>query len=306
MIVDAHMHLWDRLHGAIGRDLPVRPVRDGMVKLGDTQMLGMPATMHDCAARAEYFVEDMDAAGIDLGVVVQENMDGEQNDYCLDVLQRFPSRFFVHALPNYWDLDHVEAEAMGLFEQGFLGLKLPAGHLAGQIELDDPHLMPIYRAMDENQFVLAVDLSEGEDQVPAMRRILEAQPTLRVGIGHFGMPNRGGWPGQLELCRFKHVYLETGGILWLYRAEGYPFPSVLEVVTHAASEVGMQKLMWGSDWPRTMVDFTYRQSIQFLRETDRLSSEDKTWLLGRSAATLYQLAWSGRNRLDQPSPIFNR
>ena len=296
MIIDAHMHLWNRLHGKIGRDMPVRAISDGIVELGDAQMLGMPAYMHDCAARAEYFVAEMDAAGIDLGVVVQENMDGEQNDYCLEVLQRYPGRFVVHALPNYWDLDNVEKETMALFERGFRGLKLPAGHLAGQIELDDPRLMPIYRVMEEKQFVLAVDLCEGEEQVPAMRKILETLPTLRVAIGHFGMPNRGGWPGQLELCQFENVYLETGGILWLYRAEGYPFPTVLEVLRQAADKVGIQKLMWGSDWPRTMVDFTYRQSIQFLRESDQLSEEDRTWLLGRSAATLYQLEWTEEER----------
>ena len=300
MIVDAHMHLWNRLHGMIGRDMPVRAVQNGIVELGDTQVLGMPAYMHDCAARAEYFVAEMDTAGIDLGVVVQENMDGEQNDYCQEVLKQFPGRFFVHGLPNYWDLDNVEKEALALFEQGFRGLKLPAGHLAGQIELDDPRLMPIYRVMAENQFVLAVDLSEGDEQVPAMQRILEAQPSLRVAIGHFGMPSRGGWPAQLELCQFEHVYLETGGILWLYRAEGYPFPTALDVIIQAADKVGIQKLMWGSDWPRTMVDFTYRQSIQFLRESNRLSEAYRVWLLGRSAATLYQLDWSENERQAVP------
>ena len=292
MIVDAHMHLWDRLHGAIGRDLPVQPVRDGMIKLGDALMLGMPPYMHDCAARAECFIAEMDAAGIDLGVVVQENMDGEQNDYCLEVMEKHPGRFFVHALPNYWDLDNVEKEAQSLFERGFRGLKLPAGHLVGEVELDDPRLMPIYRFMDENQFVLAVDLCAGEEQVPAMRRILESNPTLRVALGHFGMPNRNGWPGQLELCKFEHVYLETGGILWLYREEGYPFPSAVKAISQAADSVGIHKLMWGSDWPRTMVDFTYRQSIQFLRDSDQFSKADRTWLLGRSAATLYQLDWT--------------
>ncbi len=300
MIIDAHMHIWNRLHGKIGRDMQVRAVCDGVVEVGDTQMLGMPAYMHDCNARAEYFVAEMDAAGVDLGVVVQENMDGEQNDYCLEVLQRYPDRFWVHALPNYWELDNVEKEAMALFERGFRGLKLPAGHLAGQIELDDPRLMPIFRVMDKNQFVLAVDLSEGEDQVPAMRRILETLPTLRVAIGHFGMPNRRGWPGQLDLCQFEHVYLETGGIVWLYRAEGDPFPNAVKVIRQAADKVGMQKLMWGSDWPRTMVDFTYRQSVQFLRESDQFSEEDRSWLLGRSAATLYQLGWTENKRQVAP------
>lgn len=223
-------------------------------------------------------------------------MDGPQNAYCLEVVEKHPVRFFAHGLPNYWDLDGVEAEARRLFEQGFRGLKLPAGHFVNQVELDDSHLLPIYRTMEERGYVLAVDLCEGEAQVPAMEQILSQCPALRVAIGHFGMPNRGGWPGQRNLCRHKNVYLDTGGMIWLYRDEGYPFPSAVNAIQQAASEVGIEKLMWGSDWPRTMVDFTYRQSIEFLSQNDRLSDEEKTWLLGKSAATLYQLPWSDDRR----------
>ncbi len=45
-----------------------------------------------------------------------------------------------------------------------------------------------------------------------------------------------------------------------------------------------------------MVDFTYRQSIQFLRESDRFSEVDRSWLLGHSAATLYQIPWRETQR----------
>ena len=296
MIIDAHIHIWNKLHGTIGRNTPLTAVANGVIKIGDDQMLGMPATMHDCAARAEYFVAEMDAAGVDIGVVVQENMDGEQNDYCLEVLKKHHGRFFAHALPSYWDLNGIEVEARSLFERGFRGLKLPAGHLVDQVELDDAHLLPIYRHMEEKGYVLAVDLCEGDVQVPAMERVLDKFPALRMAIGHFGMPNRGGWPGQLNLCKHKNVYLETGGIIWLYRDEGYPFPAAIDAIQQAAAEVGIERLMWGSDWPRTMVDFTYRQSIQFLAQSERFSEEEKTWLLGKSAATLYQLPWSEDRR----------
>jgi L-galactono-1,5-lactonase len=289
MIVDAHLHTWNRLDGTIGGQLPVTPLAGGMIRIGDRELLGVPAYMLDCQARAEYVVAEFNAAGIDTGVIVQDYMDGVQNDYLQEVLARFPGRFFAHALPNYWDADRVAREADELFRRGFQGLKMPAEHFLGKLRLDDPRLMPIWQAMEETGRVLAVDLAEGEVQVAEMENILASFPKLCVALGHFGMVNRDGWPGQLKLCHHDNVYLETGGIIWLYRHEGFPFPGALDAILRAKLEVGMEKLMWGSDWPRTMIDFTYRQSIDFVRNAEALTEEDKGLLLGDNARRLYRL-----------------
>jgi predicted TIM-barrel fold metal-dependent hydrolase len=291
MIVDAHMHIWNKIHGQIGGKTPVTPIKNGMIKIGDTPLLGMPSSHLDCSAVAQLAIAEFDAAGVDVGVVVQEYMDGPQNEYLLEAMKQFPNRFFGHALPNFFDKQGVAREAAALFAKGFRGLKLCGGHLAAQhLALDDPLFMPIYEQMAAQGAVLAVDLSTGEDQVPAMENILKHWPTLRVAIGHFGMVNRKGWPGQLRLCRHEHVYIETGGIVWLYRHEGYPFPGAISAIEQARREVGLEKLMWGSDWPRTMVDFTYRQSLDFVRKSAAFSEDEKQLLLCGNAVRLYGLA----------------
>jgi predicted TIM-barrel fold metal-dependent hydrolase len=290
MIIDAHMHVWEKVHGTIANEIPVSPLSNGMIRLGDKEFLGMPAYMIDCAARAEFAVAEFDAAGIDVGVVVQDFLDGEQNDYLRAIVAQFPNRFLIHALPNYWRLDNVVQEAERLLSTDeFCGMKLPAEHLLNKILLDDCLLMPIWEKLEACQKVLAVDLSEGENQVAEMESILSRCPKLRVAIGHFGMVNRRGWPGQLKLARFENVYLETGGIIWLYRHEGFPFPGAIEAIRRAMEEVGVEKLMWGSDWPRTMVDFTYRQSLEFIRHSADLNDHDKALVLGENARRLYQL-----------------
>ena len=289
MIIDAHLHIWYRLDGMIGDQLPVHPLRDGMIQIGDRELLGMPAYLLDGQARAEYVVAEFNAAGVDVGVVVQDYMDGVQNEYLMEVVERFPSRFFAHGLPNYWDIDNAVCEAEELFARGFRGLKLPAEHLRGKIILDDSRLMPIWQTMEANQSVLAVDLSEGQEQVQEMENILARCPELHVALGHFGMVNRGGWPGQLHLCCHKNVFMEAGGIIWLYRNECYPFPSAIDAIHRAKEAVGIEKLMWGSDWPRTMIDFTYRQSIDFIRKDSSLTDQEKAMLLGGNAAGLYRL-----------------
>ena len=50
--------------------------------------------------------------------------------------------------------------------------------------------------MESEGYVLAVDFSEGEIQVPQFEIILSKFPSLKVAIGHFGMPNRVVGPGN--------------------------------------------------------------------------------------------------------------
>jgi len=291
MIVDAHMHIWNRLHGKIANRIPLIGLGNGMIQIGDNKMLGMPASHLDSTARAEWAVAEFDAAGVDSAIVVQENMDGEQNDYCLESMKKFPGRFWCHGLPDFFQPSTFASQCDSLFAKGFKGIKVPGGHLAGaNVAIDDRAYMSVWEKMAASGYVMAIDFSEGDGQVAAMENILKACPKLKVAIGHFGMPNRKGWPGQLNLCKHENVYMESGGIIWLYRHEGYPFPGAIAAIKQAANAVGWDKLMWGSDWPRTMVDFTYRQSLDFVRNSQEIGEKEKALFLGDNAARLYGLS----------------
>jgi len=287
LVVDAHMHVWNRLHGQVGGATPVTAAGGGRVRIGADEVLGMPAAFDDCLALAERVVGEWDAAGVAGGVVVQEYLDGEQNDYLLEVQTRWPGRFFGYALPDLFRPDAAEAEVEALLARGFRGMKLCGGHLAGRVRLDDPRLLAAWQRVAAVDGMLSVDLSEGDAQVAEVEAILDACPGIRVAIGHFGMPNRGGWPAQLELCRHAAVRMDCGGITWLYRHEGPPFPGALDAIRRAGESVGYDKLMWGSDWPRTMVDHTYAQGLDFVRDTEALADADKAAFLGGTAATFY-------------------
>ena len=81
--------------------------------------------------------------------------------------------------------------------------------------------------------------------------------------------------------------IETGGITWLYNSEFYPFPSAVRAIREAAGLVGMEKLMWGSDYPRTITAITYRMSYDFIIKSDELTDEEKRLLLGDNARRFY-------------------
>ncbi len=162
--------------------------------------------------------------------------------------------------------------------------------------------MELCEALEASNCILAVDLAEGATQVPEMDQVARAFPRLPIVLGHFAMANRPEWLDQLRLGRLPNVYVESGGICWLFRDEGIDFPSAQEAIRVAANEIGPDKIMWGSDLPRTMVDFTYRQMLDFVRDgCEFLTSDEKDAFLGGNAARVYGFAHDGPAR--DPLPV---
>ena len=124
-------------------------------------------------------------------------------------------------------------------------------------------------------------------QCGMLSEIAAAFPDLKIAICHFGMAGRGEWLSQIKLAKMKNVYIECGGITWLYNSEFYPYPSAVRAIKKAIDTVGADKLMWGSDYPRTMTAITYRMSLDFVSESGELSETEKRKFLGENAAKFY-------------------
>ena len=97
-----------------------------------------------------------------------------------------------------------------------------------------------------------------------------------------------GWQKQIALACNKNVYVESGGITWLFHKEFYPYPSAIDAILEAKSICGMKKLMCGSDYPRTMTAITYRMSQDFVTKSDKLTETDKKMFLGENAKNFYR------------------
>ena len=95
---------------------------------------------------------------------------------------------------------------------------------------------------------------------------------------------------QIKLARHPNVMIESGGITWLYNTEFYPYPSAIRAIREAAGLVGMDKLMWGSDYPRTITAITYRMSYDFILKTGELTDGEKRLFLGENARRFYRFS----------------
>jgi hypothetical protein len=148
-------------------------------------------------------------------------------------------------------------------------------------------MMDMFRIMQEKGLFLSITLEDGDVQVPEMEEVIQEFPDLKIAVGHFGMVTRPGWMEQIRLARHKNVMIESGGITWLFNSEFYPFDGAVRAIREAADEVGMDKLMWGSDYPRTITAITYRMSYDFILKSTLLTDREKEQFLGENAAAFY-------------------
>lgn len=274
MIIDAHVHLWKAQTGR-RENRPVRSLRDGLSDFGGEIRQMMPPYMLTGENSPEMLIANMNYAGVNGAVIMGEVMDGRQDEYFRAAKAKFPDRLKICA---FFD----EGEPYTL--DGFDGIKICA------CKLKTPGLLKLFpvfeAARDAGKFV-AIELADGAEQTGELREIAEQLPDLRIAIGHFGMVTMPDWQEQIRLARLPNVFVESGGITWLFNEEFYPYPSAIRAIREAADICGMDKLMWGSDYPRTMVEITYKMSFDFILKSPELSEAEKEAFLFSNARDFY-------------------
>jgi predicted TIM-barrel fold metal-dependent hydrolase len=288
IIIDAHSHLWLK-QDTVVEGLPIRTLENGRsLFMGEVRQM-LPPFMTDGVNSAEVFLSNMDYAQVSAAVVTQEFIDGFQNDYLAEVAARYPDRFFVCGMCEFRKPGYLD-QARQLIARGFQGIKIPAQRLLlkeGRVRLNCEEMMQMFHLMEQNGVLLSIDMADGDTQVGELEEVIQECPKLKVAIGHFGMVTRPQWKEQIKLARHPHVRVESGGITWLFNDEFYPFKGAVRAIREAAELVGFEKLMWGSDYPRTITAITYRMAYDFVSKSAELTEREKALFLGENARSFY-------------------
>lgn len=275
--IDAHSHLWLKQDTTVDGKR-ILSLKNGRSIFMDEEVQMLPPFMIDSQNTAEVFLSNMNYAQVAAAVVVQEVIDGCQNDYLVQVQKQYPDRFLCMGMA--WNVE----EAQAVVDAGLRGIAFP-GH---RIHEPLTSLMPVFKLMEEKGMILSMCLADDEGQIAQMAEVIQECPQLKVAIGHFGMPTTASFRSQVLLARQgANVMVESGGITWLYHPEFYPYPTAVRRIREAAEWVGMDRLMWGSDYPRTITAITYRMSYDFVEKSAELTDAEKTMFLGGNAQRFY-------------------
>ena len=129
-------------------------------------------------------------------------------------------------------------------------------------------------------FGLPIDLLH---LLPRAPEIAAQYPDLAIVIAHLGFPATDTWPADLErAAQFPNVYCKLSGL----NRFGEPRP----YVQHALSLFGPARLMFGSDWPNGLPEYTWKTSLAaFTQSIGAQPIEVREQLLGGTAQRCYRL-----------------
>ena len=271
--VDAHLHVWDL-------------DRSGYPWL--TPAFGpLYASIPPEAAATE-----LASAGVDAAVLVQADDSVEDTTYLLEVAQKHS---WVVGVVGWVQLDDPAAAAAHLerFPE-LVGVR----HLVH----DDPRadfleLPPVrtsLRLLAERG--LPFDVPDAWPRHLGATAALAADlPELVVVLDHLGKPPHGtpefaDWRAECTAVAARpNTVAKISGL----QVRGTPTTvEMLRPAWEAALELfGPDRLMWGSDWPMTLLTEGYRRTWEVLRTLiDEVTAAERAALLGGTATRVYRLA----------------
>ena len=106
MIVDAHSHIFPRIHG-LNAAGPTRAIGFGRAFIGDSEVQVTPPLGDGLAHSPEQVLANLDWAGVERAVLLQGPFYGECNPYVLDALEKYSDRLVGAA---YFDPGWLEVE----------------------------------------------------------------------------------------------------------------------------------------------------------------------------------------------------
>ena len=275
----------------------------------------MPPTLQDMSCSAEQTIAQMDYAGVDRAVLQHDRVYGRLDEFLSDCVSRYPNRLVALAQVDEWiggQPDQIERLKHQITTLGFSGLYFSTGgffHSDFTIGVNDPILEPLwkligdldvpvhwYAATNRSQFVEAylrelVELARWAESHPHIRCVLThgleniafargAQDRFKVPREFLVLLQRPNWSVELML------HIMHGD------AEFSPHSTEVQgVVKTLVDELGVEKLMWGSDMPACERTVTYKQSmLLFQTQCHFLTHDQRAAILGENLARLYPIA----------------
>ncbi len=211
-------------------------------------------------APPEDYLKVLDANGMTHGVLVQPSFLGTDNSYLVAALRKYPKRLRGIAVV---DLAATAKELDALDAAGVVGVRL------NLIGIDLPHFAsPPWRAFlrEVNARRWQVEVHQvGADIQPIVEALLEQECT--VVVDHFGRPDpiRGideyGFRYLLRAAKSRRLYVKLSAV---YRngANGRGEHVALGAVPLLKDAFGVDRLLWGSDWPHTLFEKDVRYAAQ--------------------------------------------
>jgi L-fuconolactonase len=277
MIIDAHQHVWDLDRVAY----PWLGPQHGPVFRTVTQDEVLPV---------------LRACGVDAVVLVQAADDAEDTALMLDTAAAHPE---VVAVVGHLPLEDPEATAAGL--PALAANPLVVGTRTLIHDRPDPDFLVRPQVRESLGLLAAAGLAF--DVVAVLPRHLEhvpvlaaEHPDLRLVLDHLSAPPIGSedlepWAGLLaRAAEHPNVFAKVSGLYPAADPTAWSTEALRPVLAHAVAVFGPERLMYGGDWPVSVLAGGYTAVWEGLRPlVAELGPEAAAAVLGGTAERVYRI-----------------
>jgi predicted TIM-barrel fold metal-dependent hydrolase len=215
---------------------------------------------------------------------------GFDNSYMLDTITAHPDAFSGIAVVDSATAD-LDSAMRALAAQGVRGFRISPGE-SSRGWLDTPGMTSMWRSGAARR--LAMCLLIDPEMLPDVGSMCEHFPDTPVVIDHLA---RIGVDGQIRdsdtrrlcsLAKYRNVYVKVSAFYALGRKR-VPYGDLAPLIRRVFEAYGPQRLMWASDCPFQVEDgHTYAASLALITGgLPFLSAEDRSWLLARTAESIF-------------------
>ncbi len=279
MIVDFHTHIFPPRFNEYREEYVAR----------DPLFARIYAKPNAKIASCEDLIAIMDEEGIDRSVILNANWSSlelcqETNDHILESISRYPDRLvgFCSLPPKAEEAAIAELERC--IRGGIRGIGELRPDFQGLVRGDEAVMDPIFEVALRHRLMLLVHASEpvgheyaGKQKITpdVLEKLINRFPDMTIICAHWGggLPFYALMPEVAEAL--KNVFFDSSASPYLYRPE---------IFRHVAEIVGVEKILFGSDYPL----ISPSRIIKQLRSLD-MGEEAEALILGGNARRL--LGW---------------
>ena len=245
------------------------------------------------SATGDETVAAMDKLGIDGAIFISAfSLYGYDASYAVEVQRKHPGRFALVKPVNADDPAVGEHIAEWKKQPGAVGIRVIVTKEPGR-DPSDVGLDRVLREAVRHNFPVNILCWGNLERGTA---IIDRHPDTRFIIDHIGIMQprtppapKEPWadlPKVLELARRKNAVIKISGACTLSQ-KPYPFPDIWDPLARIFDAWGFERCLWGTDWTRAFAVVNYEQAVKPFVETNRLSDNERSMLMGGACAKAY-------------------
>lgn len=302
MLIDAHAHIYEELRGYGPRgEFRALGGGKGIWATGEVAPF-FPAEYGDKGFLAEALLQIMDENGVDHAVLLQGGNYGFHNEYTAEAARNYPARFTpvgtVDPYARYAEqiMDHLvndlRVHALKFEISQSWGM---SGYHPG-LRLDNEQFAPLLKKADDLGMTVTLDiggLGDSSYNLDAVRNIVKRYPNITFVMTHCFFPcpdghndERLGYMQELVSDRF---YFDFANLPPCVSPEKYPFVTQQDFLREAKKRVGADHLIWGTDLPGILMNYTYRELTDYVTESDVFTPEELKLVMAENAVRVYHI-----------------